>query len=139
MKLKLHEIVGLHYELNGITKQKNDGAQEVVSQGLLKQKASLKVKVYLQRLNKVVADEVKIYEDNRLELYKKYGEEADGQITLKKENFDDFNKDHEELLTAEKEVDVKMLWSTDLTVENLAAIETDEVYPIFLKLIDENK
>jgi arginyl-tRNA--protein-N-Asp/Glu arginylyltransferase len=139
MKLKLHEIVGLHYELNGITKQKNDGAQEVVSQGLLKQKASLKVKVYLQRLNKVVAEEVKLYEDNRLELYKKYGEEADGQITLKKENFDDFNKDHEELLTAEKEVDVKMLWSTDLTVENLAAIETDEVYPIFLKLIDENK
>lgn len=139
MKLKLHEIVGLHYELNGITKQKNDGTQEVVSQGLLKQKASLKVKVYLQRLNKIVADEVKLYEENRLELYKKYGEEADGQITLKKENFEDFNKEHEELLTAEKDVDVKMLWSTDLTVENLAAIETDEVYPIFLKLIDENK
>lgn len=139
MKLQLHEIVGLHYELNGITKQKNDGTQEVVSQGLLKQKASLKVKVYLQRLNKIVADEVKLYEENRLELYKKYGEEADGQITLKKENFEGFNKEHEELLTAEKEVDVKMLWSTDLTVENLAAIETDEVYPIFLKLIDENK
>lgn len=139
MKLKLHEIVGLHYELNGITKQKNDGTQEVVSQGLLKQKASLKVKVYLQRLNKIVAEEVKLYEENRLELFKKYGEEADGQVTLKKENFEDFNKEHEELLTAEKEVDVKMLWSTDLTVENLAAIETDEVYPIFLKLIDENK
>ena len=139
MKLKLHEIVGLHYELNGITKQKNDGTQEVVSQGLLKQKASLKVKVYLQRLNKIVADEVKLYEENRTELFKKYGEEAEGQITLKKENFEEFNKEHEELLTAEKEVDVKMLWSTDLTVDNLAAIETDEVYPIFLKLIDENK
>lgn len=139
MKLKLHEIVGLFYELNGITKQKNDGSQEVVSQGLLKQKASLKVKVYLQRLNKIVSDENKIYEDSKLELFKKYGEEKDGQITLKKENIDDFNKELEELLSAEKDVDVKMLWSTDLTVDNLASIETDETYPIFLKLIDENK
>lgn len=139
MKLKLHEIVGLFFELNGITKQKNDGSQEVVSQGLLKQKASLKVKVYLQRLNKIVSDENKIYEDSKLELFKKYGEEKDGQITLKKENVEDFNKELEELLSAEKDVDVKMLWSTDLTVDNLASIETDETYPIFLKLIDENK
>lgn len=139
MKLKLHEIVALHYELNGITKQNADGSQEMISSGLLKQKASLKVKVYLQRLNKLVADEVKLYEEHRTDLFKKYGEEKDGQITLQKENIADFNKEHEDLLTAEKDVDVKMLWSTDLTVDNIASIETDEVYPIFLKLIDENK
>lgn len=139
MKLKLHEIVGLYYELNGITKQKADGSQEVISNGLLKQKASLKVKVYLQRLNKIASDEFKLYEDSKLELFKKYGEEKDGAIQLKAENFADFNKEHEELLTAEKDVDVKMIWSTDLTVDNLATIETDETYPIFLKLIDENK
>lgn len=139
MKVKLHEIVALHYELNGITKQKNDGSLEVVSIGLLKQKASLKVKVYLQRLNKIVADEFKLYEDSKLELFKKYGEEKDGSIRLHPENIDDFNKEHEELLTAEKDVDVKMLWSTDLTIDNIASIETDEVYPIFLKLVDENK
>lgn len=139
MKLKLHEIVGLYYELNGITKQKTDGSQEIISNGLLKQKASLKVKVYLQRLNKIASDEFKLYEDSKLELFKKYGDEKDGAIQLKPENFADFNKEHEDLLTAEKDVDVKMLWSTDLTVDNLASIETDETYPIFLKLIDENK
>lgn len=139
MKLQLHEIVGLHYELNGITKQSKDGSQELVSNGLLKQKASLKVKVYLQRLNKVVADEFKLYEEGKMELFKKYGEERDGVIHLHEATVADFNKEHADLLTAEKEVDVKMLWSTDLTIDNLESIETDEVYPIFLRLIDENK
>jgi acylphosphatase len=139
MKLQLHEIVALYYELNGITKQNNDGSKEVISMGLLKQKASLKVKVYLQRLNKIAGDEFKLYEDSKLELFKKYGDEKDGQIILKKEELEAFDKEHQDLLTAEKEVDVKMLWSTDLTVDNLASIETDETYPVFLKLIDENK
>jgi hypothetical protein len=137
MKLQLHEIVALYYELNGITKQNNDGSKEVISMGLLKQKASLKVKVYLQRLNKIAGDEFKLY--SKLELFKKYGDEKDGQITLRKEELEAFDKEHQDLLTAEKEVDVKMLWSTDLTVDNLADIETDETYPVFLKLIDENK
>lgn len=136
MKLALHEIVGLHYELNGITKQNKDGSVEVISNGLLKQKASLKVKVYLQRLNKVISEEVKLYEDAKLELFKKFGEEEDGQITLKKEFIASFNREHEDLLTAEKEIEVKNLWSTDLTIDTIAAIETEETYPIFLKLID---
>lgn len=136
MKLKLHEIVGLHYELNGITKQSKDGSMEVISNGLLKQKASLKVKVYLQRLNKVVGEEVKLYEEAKLELFKKFGDEENGQITLKKDFISAFNKEHEELLTAEKEIEVKSLWSTDLNIDTIAAIETDETYPIFLKLID---
>lgn len=138
MKLQLHEIIGLHYELNGITKQNKDGSTEVISNGLLKQKASLKVKVYLQRLNKIVAEEVKLYEESKLELFKKFGDEENGQITLKKESIADFNKEHEELLTAEKDIEVKSLWSTDLNIDTIAAIETDETYPIFLKLIDEN-
>ena len=136
MKLALHEIVGLHYELNGITKQSKDGSVEVISNGLLKQKASMKVKVYLQRLNKVVSEEYKLYEDAKLELFKKFGDEENGQITLKKDFIAAFNKEHEELLTAEKEIEVKNLWSTDLTIETIAAIETEETYPIFLKLID---
>lgn len=136
MKLQLHEIIGLHYELNGITKQNKDGSTEVISNGLLKQKASLKVKVYLQRLNKVVAEEVKLYEDSKLELFKKFGDEENGQIILKKDFIESFNREHEDLLTAEKEIEVKNLWSTDLSIETIAAIETNETYPIFLKLID---
>lgn len=136
MKLKLHEVVALHYELNGITKQKKDGTAEVISNGLLKQKASMKVKLYLQRLNAVVSEEFKLYSEAEQELFKKYGEQDGEMIVVSQEKFADFAKEKEELLTAEKEIDVKNLWSSDLTIENLASIETDETYPVFLKLID---
>lgn len=136
MKLKLHEVVALHYELNGITKQTTDGSAEIISHGLLKQKTNMKTKLYLSRLNKVVGDEFKLYEDAKQELFKKYGEEKDGMITIEKEKFADFNKEHEELLTAEKDINVSELWSSELTIDTVAEIETDEIYPVFLKLID---
>ncbi len=46
MNLKLHEVLSLYYELNGVTKQGQE--TEVLTQGMLKQKMSLKTKVYLQ-------------------------------------------------------------------------------------------
>ena len=138
MKLKLHEVVALHYELNGITKQKQDGSTETISQGLLKQKTNMKTKLYLSRLAKLVGDEFKLYEEHKNELFKKYGEENDGMVTIEKEKFLEFNKEHEDLLTAEKEINVQDLWSSELTIDSVAAIETDEIYPVFLKLIDSN-
>jgi hypothetical protein len=136
MKLKLHEIVSLNYELNGITKQSKDGSSEIISQGLLKQKTNMKTKLYLQRLNKLVADEFKLFDDAKNELYKKFGEEKDGMVKIEKENFEDFNKEFEDLLTAEKEIDVQNLWSGEMTIDTVDSIETDEIYPIFLKMID---
>ena len=136
MNLKLHELVALNYELNGITKQNKDGSTEIISQGFLKQKTNMKTKLYLSRLNKVIGDEFKLYEDAKQELFKKYGEEKDGMITIEKEKFADFNKEHEELLTAEKDINVSELWSSELTIDTVAEIETDEIYPVFLKLID---
>lgn len=136
MNLKLHEVVALHYELNGITKQQNDGSSEVISQGLLKQKTNMKTKLYLQRLNAVVAAEFKLYSEAEQELFKKYGEENDGMITIPKENIAELTKERSDLLTAEKDIDVSTLWSGDLTIDSVASIETDEIYPIFLKLID---
>jgi hypothetical protein len=138
MKLKLHEVVALHYELNGITKQSKDGSTEAISQGLLKQKTNMKIKLYLSRLAKLVGDEFKLYEEHKNELFKKYGEENDGMVTIEKEKFLEFNKEHEDLLTAEKEINVQELWSSELTIDSVAAIETDEIYPVFLKLIDSN-
>jgi hypothetical protein len=32
---------------------------------------------------------------------------------------------------------VVSLWSTDVTPETLSSIETEEVYPVFLKLVDK--
>lgn len=134
MNLKLHEVIALYYELNGVTKQGE--TTEVLSQGMLKQKMSLKTKVYLQRLNKVVSEELKIYEDAKMELWKKYGEEKEGNIEIASENIPDFNKELNELLTAEKEINVSELWGADLKLEHLESIETDEYYPALLALID---
>ncbi len=91
MNLKLHEVLSLYYELNGVTKQGQE--TEVLTQGMLKQKMSLKTKVYLQRLNKVVSEEVKLYEEAKQELWKKWGDEKDGMIEIPAEKVADFNKE----------------------------------------------
>jgi hypothetical protein len=135
MNLKLHEVIALYYELNGMTKE--DG--EILSQGLLKQKMSLKVKVYLQRLNNAVAEDIKLYEEARKELFKKHGTEEDGKISISGENIEGFNKEHNDLLQADKSIDVATLWGSDLTLDSLSNIETDEFYPLVFKLVDEKK
>ena len=136
MKLKLHEIVSLNYELNGITKQFNDGSSEIISVGLIRQKTNMKTKLYLQRLNNLIKDEVKIHDDTKKELIEKYSIKKNDQTVIENESLIEFNKEYEDLLNAEKEIDVINLWSNDLTIDNIASIETDESYPIFLKLID---
>jgi hypothetical protein len=138
MTLKLHEVINLYYELNGVTKQTKEGS-EVVSLGILKQKMSLKNKVYLQRLNKVVSDEVKIYEDAKKELFEKYGKQEGDSMFIPAESIESFNQEHFDLLTAEKNVDISTLWGTDLTLEALETIETDEFYPQLFDLIDSKK
>jgi hypothetical protein len=138
MTLKLHEVINLYYELNGVTKQTKEGS-EVVSLGILKQKMSLKSKVYLQRLNKVVSDEVKIYEDTKKELFEKYGKQEGDSMFIPAESIESFNQEHFDLLTAEKSIDVSTLWGTDLTLEALETIETDEFYPQLFDLIDSKK
>jgi hypothetical protein len=134
MNLKLHEVLSLYYELNGVTKQGQE--TEVLTQGMLKQKMSLKTKVYLQRLNKVVSEEVKLYEEAKQELWKKWGDEKDGMIEISAEKVADFNKELQDLLTAEKEINVSELWGADLKLEHLESIETDEFYPALFTLID---
>jgi len=138
MTLKLHEVINLYYELNGVTKQTKDGS-EVVSLGILKQKMSLKSKVYLQRLNKVVSDEVKLYEDAKKELFEKYGKQEGDSMLIPTDSIEAFNQEHLDLLTAEKSIDVSNLWGSDLTLETLETIETDEFYPQLFDLIDNKK
>ena len=138
MTLKLHEVINLYYELNGVTKQTKDG-DEVISLGILKQKMALKNKVYLQRLNKVVSDEVKLYEDAKKELFSKYGKEQDGGLVIEAQDIEAFNKEHFDLLTAERTIDIYTLWGSDLTLDALDSIETDEFYPQLFDLIDSKK
>lgn len=136
--MKLHEIINLYYELNGVTKQTKDG-DEVISLGILKQKMSLKNKVYLQRLNKVVSEEVKLYEDAKKELFEKFGKKEGESLYIPSESIAEFNQEHLDLLTAEKDLNASSLWGSDLTLEALETIETDEFYPQLFDLIDSKK
>ena len=136
--MTLHEVINLYYELNGVTKQTKEGS-EVISLGILKQKMSLKSKVYLQRLNKVVSDEVKIYEDTKKELFEKYGKQEGDSMVIPADSIEAFNQEHLDLLTAEKSIDVSNLWGSELTLESLETIETDEFYPQLFDLIDSKK
>lgn len=136
MKLKLHELVALNYELNGMMRQNDDKSTQVVLNGLLKQKMNMTLRAYVLRLNKVLAEEIKMYEELRMELYKKYGKEEEGQIRLNEESVADFNKEHAELLLAEKEINTGDLWGDSLTIKDLAGIETNEEYNMFIKLVE---
>lgn len=124
------EINNLYFEINGLARGK-----EIIMHGLLKQKTSLKTKVYLQRLAKAIEDDYKLYEKEKTELFKKYGEEKDGMISVSADKMEDFTKDLNDLGSAEKDINVTTLWSTDLTLDNLN-FDTDEYYPVFFKLID---
>lgn len=131
MTLNLNEIVSLFVEING------DGKE---FKGLLKQKLSMKVKLLIHRLNNSLKDEMKVYEDLRLELFKKYGEEQkDNTILVQPENLKDFDKEHNDLLAIEKQIDIATLWTSPLTINDFEQLETDEYYPTFYKLIDNEK
>lgn len=137
MKLTLQQVIDLNYELNGLAVQTSEGKQIQLSKGILAQKTSMKLKLYLQRLNKVVADEVKLYDDAKKEIFEKYsvGEGEDKKIP--EDKIIEADKEHKDLITAEKEIDVANLWSGNITIETLADIETEENYPVLLKLIDK--
>ena len=126
MNLTYNDIVNLLVEING------DGKE---FKGLLKQKLSLKAKASIHRLNKVVQDEVKIFDDLKQEIFKKYGEEKNGSIIIEKENIDAAQKEYDELLSIEKPIEIGNLWTTKLSIEDID-VETEEFYPTFLKLIE---
>lgn len=127
MKLTYNEIASLAVELNGNGRE---------FKGLLKQKLTMKVKVMLHRLNGVVQDEMKIFEELRKELFQKWGEEKDGAITIAPDKIKDFQPEFEELLSIEKDVNLSSLWTTPLTLDDVEALETDEFYPTFIKILE---
>ena len=116
MELNLKEVKNLWHELYGYATTK-EGKKEIITHGLLHQKMSMKVKLYVNRLGKVVNDEMETLE-------------------ITGEDVKLFQNEMEELLTAKKKIDVSSLWSTDLSINDLASIETEENYPIFYRLVD---
>jgi len=139
MKITLKEFVDLYFELNGMTVTKENGEKEVVSKGVFAQKASPKTKLYLQRLNKIVTEENELYNSELKKLYQKFGKEENGYIAINAENIEEFKKEQEILISAEKDIDLSSLWSNDFTMDNLDSMVTEEYYPILTKLLENNK
>jgi hypothetical protein len=133
MELNLKEVVSLWHELYGYSINQN-GETKVITKGFLNQKMSLKVKLYVDRLAKVVNDEVEILNKTKKELYDKYVKEENQEVS--EETIQAFNKDMEELMSAKKHIEVSSLWSSDLTINDLSVIETEEYYPIFYSMVD---
>ena len=127
MKLTYNEIANLAVEINGNGRD---------FKGILKQKVSMRVKVQIHRLNQVVQDELKIFEELRKELFQKFGEEKEGTITIPPDKIKDFQPEFEELLSMGKEINATTLWTTPLKIDDIEGMETEEFYPTIIKLIE---
>lgn len=156
ISLKLFEFYNLDAELNGLTNQQTG---EKISTGLIQEKLSLTTKYWLTSLGKAVAAEKAAVEELKNDLIKKYGKadesgnisipmvidevDADGnavkstdsegnEFTKKILNpdFQQFEKEFNELLQTEKELEYK-----PFVLEDFEKVETSENYVTFFKLI----
>ena len=71
---------------------------------------------------------------SRQEVFDKYAKGDKKEITG--DDLKLFYDEIEELMSAKKDINVSTLWSSDLTINDLASIETEENYPIFYRLVD---
>lgn len=136
MNLQLSEIINLYFELNGINKTEKD-KEEVLLKGILKQKLSLISKVYLTRLNKILTEEYKLFEELRIETFKKYAVEINNEFVIEENKIKDFSEEIESLLKTEKNINTNEIWGNNLNIEIFNDVVTDEYYPVFIKLIEE--
>lgn len=154
--LKLFEFYNLDAELNGLT---NQSTGETISVGLLREKLPLVTKYWLTELGKKVAAEKASVEELKNDLIKKFGKEddkggvsipmvideldadgnpimttdADGKEVAKKvfnPDFQQFEKEFNELLQTEKELEYK-----PISLSDLAKLETEENYVTLFKLV----
>lgn len=125
MKLTLGEIVQLFNELNGQIIDQKTGER---SKGVLSHKLSIRAKHILNNdLNKKLAEEVKAFEESRLELFKELGEQEGDMWIVKPENKEELFNKVQELEAIEKNVEVPKI-----NVGELYNIETEDYFPILL-------
>ena len=128
MKLSLGEIVVLFDELNGRLVNRETGER---TKGVLSHKLSIRAKYMLNtELNKNIAEEVKHYEEARLEIFKELGTTEGESIVVSPENQPELMKRIQELDSIEKNVEVPKL-----NVGELFNIETDDYFPILLEKV----
>ena len=133
MKLTLGELVQLSDELNGRVINQQTGER---SKGVLSHKLSIRAKHILSNdLNKKIAEDVKGFEESRLELFKELGEQEGDMWIVKPEKQDELFAKIKELESIEKNVEVPKI-----NAGELYNIETEDYFPILLdKLLAKPK
>ena len=133
-QLKLTEDIDLNKEVNYSDVETLKDFKTAVKTTGLQYGENSKTRARSSELNKILLAIDKL-EDK--EIFEKYsvGEGEDKKIP--EDKLDEADKEHKDLITAEKEIDVANLWSGNITIETLADIETEENYPVLLKLIDK--
>ena len=128
VKLTLGEISFLFDELNGRLLNNKTGER---SKGILNQKLSIRAKYLLNtELNKKVAEEVKAYDEAKLEIYKELGELKGDNYEITPDKQEEFFSKMRELESIEKSIEVPKL-----NVGELFNIETDDYFPILLEKV----
>lgn len=133
MKLTLKEVVQLHDELNGRVINQQTGER---SKGVLSHKLSIRAKHILSNdLNKKILEDVKAFEESRLELFKELGEQEGDMWIVKPEKQDELFVKIQELESIEKNVEVPKI-----NAGELYNIETEDYFPVLLdKLLAKPK
>lgn len=128
MKLTLGEIVVLFEELNGRLLNRETGER---SKGILSHKLSIRAKYLLNNeLNKAVAEEVKFFEEARMDIFKELGTLQGDSYIVAPENQPELIKKIQELEAIEKNIEVPKL-----NVGELFNIETDDYFPVLLEKV----
>lgn len=126
MKFTLGEVIVLFEELNGRMINRETGER---TKGILSHKLSIRAKYILNNeLNKKLSEEIKQYEEARLEIFKELGKQEGENISVSPEDQPELIKRIQELESIEKNIDVPKL-----NVEELFSIETDDYFPILLE------
>lgn len=128
MKLTLGEIVVLFEELNGRLLNRETGER---SKGILAHKLSIRAKYLLNNeLNKPLTEEVKAFEEARIEIFKELGTLEGDSYVVAPENQAELIKKVQELEAIEKNIEVPKL-----NVGELFNIETDDYFPVLLEKV----
>ena len=91
----------------------------------------------LMRNKRMIDDELKEYYEFEAELFRKYGEEKDGQLVISKdsENYQEFLKEIEPLNNAEVNFDFRKIMEEELANSNLTA---NQMAVIWEYMVDGN-
>ena len=90
---------------------------------LVKQDLNITLAFKLSKDLKKIEEELKIFEEKRMGLFKKYGEEKEGQMQVSKSNFEPFLKELEELLSVKVNIEFNKLKMSQIEGVKLSAVD----------------